>query len=127
MRLHSYKDLIVWQKAMDLMVAVYELTNQYPDDERFGLIFKTRKTSRSIPYNIAEGRRRRTRKDYCHFLTISYGSGGELETQIEAAKRLPFGAYLDFRKVDGLLLEVMKMLNKMVTTLTNEESKHLRS
>lgn len=117
LKTHSYKDLIVWQKAMDLVVAIYKLTEQYPIDERYGLIFDTRKTSRSIPYNIAEGRRRSTRKDYCHFLIISYGSGGELETQIEIAKRLPWSSELDFDEVDGLILEVMKMLNKMTNSL----------
>ena len=117
LKIYSYKDLIVWQKAMDLVMAVYELTEQYPNDEKYGLVFDTRKTARSIPYNIAEGRRRSTRRDYWHFLVISYASGGELETQIEIAKRLPWGANLNFNKVDNLLLEVMKMLNKLTNTL----------
>jgi four helix bundle protein len=115
--IHSYKDLIVWQKAMDLVIAIYELTEQYPKEEKYGLVFDTRKTSRSIPYNIAEGRRRSTQKDYWHFLIISYASGGELETQIEIAKRLPWSNNLSFDKVDSLLLEVMKMLNKMTNSL----------
>lgn len=117
LQIHSYKDLIVWQKAMDLVIAIYELTEQYPKEEKYGLVFDTRKTSRSIPYNIAEGRRRSTQKDYCHFLIISYASGGELETQIEIAKRLPWSSDLSFDKVDNLLLEVMKMLNKMTNSL----------
>jgi len=117
LQIHSYKDLIVWQKAMDLVIAIYELTAQYPKEEKYGLVFDTRKTSRSIPYNIAEGRRRSTQRDYCHFLIISYASGGEPETQIEIAKRLPWSNNLNFNKVDNLLLEVMKMLNKMTNTL----------
>ena len=116
--LHSYKELIVWQKAMDLVVEVYKITNNYPSEEKYGLVSETRKTSRSIPYNIAEGRRRRTRRDFCHFLTMAYGSGGELETQIETGKRLMFCGASDFKKIDDLLLEIMRMLNSMVLKLS---------
>jgi four helix bundle protein len=76
-----------------------------------------RRSAISIPSNIAEGRRRGTKKDYRQFLIIAYGSGAELETQIEIAKRLPFGKNIDYDKVDSLLLEVMKMLNKMTSSL----------
>ena len=61
---YTYKDLIVWQKSMDLVVAVYELTIGYPNSELYGLVVHTRKTAVSIPSNIAEGRRRGSRKDY---------------------------------------------------------------
>ena len=117
MRIKSYKDLIVWQKSIDLAIAIYELTENYPDSEKFGLTSDTRKTTRSISYNIAEGRYRSTRKDFRHFLRIAFASGAELETQIIIAKRLPFGKHLDFSKVDSILEEVMKMLNKMLSTL----------
>lgn len=113
----TYKDLIVWQKSMDLVVMIYELTEQYPKSEIYGLTTHTRKTVISIPSNIAEGRRRGSRKDYRQFLINAYASGAELETQIEIAKRLPFGQNLDFTKVDSLLDEVMRMLNKMIANL----------
>jgi len=61
---YTYKDLIVWQKSMDLVVAVYELTIGYPNSELYGLVVHTRKTAVSIPSNIAEGRRRGSKKDY---------------------------------------------------------------
>lgn len=115
MQNNSYKELIVWQKAMNLVVAVYDLTEKYPKSELYSLITHTRKTAISIPSNIAEGRRRKSEKDYTHFLIISYGSGAELETQIEIAKRLPFGKSIDFSEVEGLLGEVMRMLNKMTS------------
>jgi four helix bundle protein len=67
----------------------------------------------------AEGRRGESRKGYRQFLIIAYSSGAELETQIEIAKRLQFNENLDFIKVDGLLNKVMKMLNKMLSTLKN--------
>lgn len=110
---HSYKDLIVWQKSMELVVAVYELTECYPKSELYGLISQIRRAAVSIPSNIAEGRRRHTRKDYAHFLNLAYSSGAELETQLEITRRLSFGKKLDFNKVDALLEEVMRMLNKM--------------
>lgn len=115
--INSYKDLKVWQRAMELVAAVYELTEQYPKSEIYGLVSQTRRAAVSIPSNIAEGRRRGTRKDFRQFLIIAYGSGAELETQIEIAKRLSFGKNLNYDKVDSFLIEVMKMLNKLLSVL----------
>lgn len=115
-KLISYKDLIVWQRSMELVVAMYDLTNRFPKEEVYGLTSQMRRSSVSIPSNIAEGRRRGSKKDFHHFLIIAYSSGAELETQIEIAKRLQFGKNLDYSKVDSLLLETMKMLNKMLFT-----------
>jgi len=113
----SHKDLIVWQKAVELAVIIYGLTEHYPKSEMYGLTSQSRRASVSIPSNIAEGRRRNTRNDFRHFLTISFGSGAELETQIEIVKRLPFGKYIDFSKAEALLNEVMRMLNTMIINL----------
>jgi len=110
----SYEDLIVWQKAMDLVDAVMEITSQYPKEHLYGLAQQTRNSAISIPSNIAEGRRRGYEAEFKRFLTIAYGSGAELETQIKIAKRQSFGKQLDFSKVDSLLDEVMKMLNVML-------------
>jgi four helix bundle protein len=115
--IHSYKDLIVWQKSTDLAVLIYEITEQFPKSELFGLVSQMRRSVTSIPFNIAEGRRRGSRKDFHQFLTIAYGSGAELEAQIEIVKRLPFGKLLDFMIIESLLLEVMKMLNKMLHSI----------
>lgn len=115
--IYSYRDLVVWQKSMQLVVVIYGLTDQYPKSELYGLISQTRRSAVSIPSNIAEGRRRGSKKDFRQFLIIAYGSGAELETQIEIAKRLPFGKNLNYIKVDNLLIEVMKMLNKMTSIL----------
>ena len=116
----SYKNLQVWQKSIELVVATYELTDLFPKEEVYGLTSQMRRSAVSIPSNIAEGSRRGTKKDYRHFLLIAYGSGAELETQIEIAKRLPFGKKLNYLKVDGLLEEVMKMLNKMISNLNGQ-------
>lgn len=116
-KINTYKDLIVWKKSMDLIVAVYELTEQYPKAEQYGLTSQTRRSAISIPSNIAEGRRRSSKKDFRNFLIIAFGSGAELETQVEIARRLSFGQGLDFSKVNNLLDEVMRMLNKMIQNL----------
>jgi len=111
----GYKDLVVWRKAMDLVTAVYKETEKYPQSEQYGLTSQTRRSAVSIPSNIAEGSKRGSKKDFRHFLIIAIGSGAELETQIEIAKRLPFGKKLDYRVVDSLLMEVMKMLSAMIS------------
>jgi len=115
--IHSYKDLIVWQKAMELVAEIYLLTEKFPKEELYGLVSQMRRSAISIPSNIAEGRLRGYRKEYRQFLLNAYGSGGELETQIEVAKKLPKIKNLDFSKVNNLLEEVMKMLNKMTNIL----------
>lgn len=112
--LGTYKNLIVWQKAMELVVEIYKITEDYPKSELYGLTSQTNRASVSIPANIAEGRRRGGEKDYRHFLLISFASGAELETHVELVKRLPFGKNINFSKVDNLLDEVMKMLNVLI-------------
>ena len=71
---NGYKDLIVWQKSMDLVVAVYRLTETYPKTEMYGLAAHTRKTAVSVPSNIAEGYRRKSEKEKRQFLLIAFGS-----------------------------------------------------
>lgn len=116
-RVQSYQDLIVWQKAVELVVAVYELTSKFPRAEIFGLVSQMRRSAVSIPSNIAEGRNRGTKKDYLNFLRTAYGSGAELETQVIICKKLTQFNALDYRKVDTLLNEVMRMLNAMLHKL----------
>ena len=113
----SYKDLVVWQRGIELVVAVYELTTKFPREEIFGLSSQMRRCTVSIPSNIAEGRNRGTKKDYTNFLRIAYGSGAELETQIIICKKLPRFSSLDYHRVDNLLDEVMRMLNVMLRKL----------
>ncbi|MBU2213859.1 four helix bundle protein [Patescibacteria group bacterium] len=92
----SYEDLIVWQKAMDLVDVVIVLTDQYPKEHLYGLVQQTRNSAISIPSNIAAGRRKGYKAEFKRFLSIAYGSGAELETQIKIAKRQTFGKNLDF-------------------------------
>lgn len=117
MTINSYEDFIVWQKSMNLVVTIYSLTENFPTAEIYGLTSQMRRCAVSLPSNIAEGRRRGSRKDFRQFILIAYASGAELETQINIAKRLPFGMNLDYQKVDSLLNEVMRMLNKLIQQL----------
>lgn len=113
----NYRNLVVWQKSIDLVVEIYKLTEQFPKSELYGLASQMQRAAVSIPSNIAEGSKRRTDKDFCYFLSTSFGSGAELETQIEIAGRLPFGSELDYSNCQSLLDEVMKMLNKLISTI----------
>lgn len=113
----TYKDLIVWQKAMDLTELIYEYTKNFPEKERFGLTSQMTRASVSIASNIAEGRGRGTRKDFKHFLDMAYGSACELETQLIISKRLSYGLEKNRVKAESLLTEVQKMLNVMIVKL----------
>ncbi len=88
MQVASYKDLSVWQKSMNLVAEIYNLTDKLPKDENFGLKSQLRRSSVSIPSNIAEGSRRGTRTDFRHFCTMALGSTAEVETQLLLVKRL---------------------------------------
>lgn len=119
MKIESYENLIVWQKSMDLVIAVYTLTGKFPKEEMYGLISQMRRAAVSIPSNIAEGSRRSSRKDFRNFLLNAYGSGAELETQIKIAKRLQYVSENGCEQAKSLLNEVMRMLNKLTHELEN--------
>ena len=110
---NGYRDLIVWQKSMDVAIAVYRYTEDFPKEEVYGLVSQMRRAAVSIPSNIAEGSKRHTDKDFKNFLSIAYGSAGELETQLELAERLTFGTVEKRTQASTLLQEVAKMLHSM--------------
>lgn len=123
--MHTYKDLIVWQKSIELVIQIYVLTDKFPKEEMYGLTSQIRRSAISIPSNIAEGKLRNSKKEFKQFLLIAFGSGGELETQLEIAKNLPKTKNFDYSNIDSLLEEIMKMLNKLITTLNVLEPKSL--
>src|SRR3954468_1934721 len=86
-RIPTFKDLDVWKKSMDLVDRVYDLTELYPSDERFGLVYETRKSARSVPANLAEGKKRASEKEFRYFVSIASGSLAELHTQLLIASR----------------------------------------
>jgi four helix bundle protein len=108
----SFKGLIVWQKARDLAVAVYRLTEQFPKSELYGLTSQMRRAVISIPSNIAESYHRFHKKEKQQFLAVAFGSGSELESQIEIAKIL--FPKLNYKGAEQLLEEVMKILNNFL-------------
>jgi len=108
----TFKDLIVWQKSRDLAVAIYKLTGQFPNSELYGLATQMRRATVSISSNIAESYHRFHRKEKQQFLTIAFGSGAELESQIEISKVL--FPNLDYQQSEKLLSEVMKILNNFL-------------
>jgi len=108
----TYKDLIVWQKSIELVIEVYRLTTLFPSEEKFGLVSQMRRCTVSVPSNIAEGFARRNKKENAQFINIAYGSAIELETQIIISKKLAFLNLVQWEKTDGLLNEVLRMLYK---------------
>lgn len=117
MRIHKYQELLVWQRAMDLVENVYVLTKAFPKDEVYGLSSQMRRAVVSIPSNIAEGSRRGTDKDFCHFPNMAFGSGAELETQFKIAKRLKYCDLKKYEIAEALLDETMKILNGFIVKL----------
>ncbi|MDO8492780.1 MAG: four helix bundle protein [bacterium] len=110
----DYRQWIVWQKSMQLVEGVYKLTKVFPQHELHGLASQMQRCAVSIPSNIAEGYARVSKKDQHHFYRISFASSRELETQLEIARRLKYNSEIEIKKNEELLLEVIKMLSKMV-------------
>jgi len=113
----SYKDLIVWQKSVNLSILVYKLTSNFPKEEIYGITSQMRRSAISIPSNLAEGSMRGTEKDFRNFIKIALGSGAELQTQLYIAKQLTFVEESDYNGIEGLLSEVMKMLHSLSFSL----------
>lgn len=105
----SYRELKVWQRAIELSVAVYRLTGQFPAEERFGLTSQLRRAAVSVASNIAEGYGRASRGEFRQFVGIARGSVLELQTQLVIAKELGFGKNLEMTKTEGLAEETGKM------------------
>ena len=107
----SYRDLEVWQKAMDLVVICYQMTKKFPKNEIYGLASQLQRAAVSIPANIAEGRQRQHSKEFLQHLSIAYGSLAEVETHVQIAGRLN---YINENQIDKMLnkaAEIGRMLN----------------
>lgn len=115
--IESYRDLIVWQKTMDLVVATYRIASRLPPNERFGLASQMRRAAVSIPANIAEGHGRRHRGDYLHSLSIANGSLKELETHLLLTIRLNYCGAADVEPVLQQAFEVGRMLAGLIQKL----------
>ncbi len=117
MHLKSYRDLEVWQKAMDLVVGCYRMTEQFPKTELYGLTSQLQRAAVSIPANIAEGQGHSHTREFLNHLSVAYGSLMEVETHLEIAARLE---YLDQAALNRLLDqtgEIGRMLNGLMQAL----------
>jgi four helix bundle protein len=113
----SYRDLVVWQRAMQLVTSIYRVTEGFPKTEIFGLSSQIKRAVVSIASNIAEGQGRESRKEFLHHLSIAYGSLTEVETQVQIAVNLSF---IDAAEADRLFeqcSEVGRMLNGLSRSL----------
>jgi four helix bundle protein len=113
MGIRNYRDLNAWQSAMELVVQVYSLTKELPDDERFGLTSQLRRAAVSVPSNIAEGQGRDSDREFARFLSIAHGSVREVETQLLICDRL---GYIESKRVNAAL-EKAAEVGRLITGL----------
>ena len=113
----SYRDLIAWQKAMDLTVAVYRLSAELPDSERFGLVAQVRRAAVGVAANLAEGHERKSRGDYRRFVGVARGSLAEVETHLTLMRRLGYVKDNPLAPVESLAHEVGKILSGLLRRL----------
>lgn len=113
----SYRDLIAWQRAMDLVTEVYRITASFPREEMYGLSSQLRRAAVSIPSNIAEGQGRRGAAEFRHFLRQACGSLMEVETQILIAERLGYCSSEQANKLLETAAEVGRILNGLIASL----------
>jgi four helix bundle protein len=111
------RDLIVWQRSMELCEAVYAATTSFPEEEKYGIVAQMRRAAVSIPSNIAEGQGRLVGKDFRRFLGIARGSLRELETQTLLARRIGYHSSEAEKHLLDLMEEVSRMLNSLIKSL----------
>ncbi|HLA28971.1 MAG TPA: four helix bundle protein [Syntrophales bacterium] len=123
MSIKSYRDLEVWQKAMELVVECYQITKCFPVKEVYGLASQLQRAAVSVPANIAEGRSRRHNKEFIQYISIAYGSLAELETHIEIAKRLGYIVADSAVELINKTSTIGRMLNGLRRSLEKQELK----
>lgn len=116
----NYRDLVAWQKSMNLVGVIYNLTKNFPKEELYGLTSQIRKSAVSVPSNIAEGSAKKSKPDFVRFLNISYGSLAELGTQLEIAKMV---GYIDSAdEYLNMINEIEKIISGLINSLENKNS-----
>ena len=117
----SFRDLDVWQESMRLVEDVYRVSRRFPADERFGLTSQIRKAAVSIASNIGEGGRRKRRKAHLNHLDIALGSQGEVDVQLEIARRLTYVSDVEHGKIQERVARVGRMLNGLIESLQPQD------
>jgi four helix bundle protein len=113
----SYRDLLVWQRAIQMTLAIYRLTTGFPKEDLFGLTSQIRRAGVSVASNIAEGYGRMSQGEYKQFLGMARGSNLEVQTQLFIARELGYGNTQGVQDAEGLSIEVGKMLTSMIKNL----------
>jgi four helix bundle protein len=119
-RARGYRDLLVWQEGMVLAKAVYQLTGNFPKEEKFGLVSQMHREAISIPSNIAEGQARKSTAEFVQFVSTAEGSLAELDTQLQLTLDLGFCLPPQAVQISALLSELKRMLNGLRRTLLKE-------
>lgn len=119
---HSYKDLIAWQKGMELVAMVYDATDRFPSHEQFGLVSQLRRAAMSVPSNIAEGKAHYSNRDFVRFLRIARGSLAEIETQILIAQQRKYLSESIGVTLARHLDELGRILSGLINSLKQHEA-----
>jgi len=120
----GYQDLVVWQKAMELVTAVYRITRDWPHEEQYGLISQVRRAAVAIPSNLAEGHGRSGRREFAHHVSIAYGSLCELETQLLIAERLGYSNAEATEFLMNRIADVRRLTNGLLRSLQSATPNH---
>ena len=116
----NFRDLIVWQRSMDLAVAVYEITRDFPDGERYGLVSQMRRAAVSIPSNIAEGHSRNSTGEFIQAVGVAKGSLAELQTQMELSQRLGLLGRDRQEDFESKFIDIARMLNSLLNSIRSK-------
>ncbi|QOG04204.1 four helix bundle protein [Flavobacterium sp. MDT1-60] len=117
----TFRDLLIWQKSMNLVTEIYQLTNSFPKEEIYGLTSQIRRSAISIPSNIAEGYGRDGNTDYLRFLNISISSLFEIQTQLEISYNLKYINQIQFNKTNGESREIERMLSAFIRKIKDRK------
>ena len=118
----THKDLLVWEKGIDLVEQIYKFTKQFPKEELYGITNQMRRCAVSIPANIAEGSGRKNKAEFIQFLHIALGSASELETHLIISQRLGFLSINSYDEIMNALNEIIKMICGLINSLNSTRS-----
>jgi four helix bundle protein len=116
-KIRTYRDLIVWQKSINIVTDIYRVTKHFPKQETFGLVLQIRRSSISVPSNIAEGYSRYSNREFTRFLEIAIGSLAEMQTQLLISLNLEYISETDFKTVTENSREIERMLSSLIRKL----------
>lgn len=119
----SYQNLLVWKKSIELVKHIYNVTKTFPREELYSLTDQLKRSSTSIPANIAEGSQRSSYKEFVHFLFIAKGSAAEVETFLMIVNELGYLKEDDFVNLKKLILEILKMLSSLIKSINPDSLK----